>query len=69
MQKKLTTVLAPVLESSEPISSIKMGLHKMFAMAMANIPHNETDNFTAKELQPSYIALCQLLENISTIEE
>jgi hypothetical protein len=35
----------------------------MFALAMSNIPENETDNFTAK-LAPAYLALCQLLENL-----
>jgi hypothetical protein len=40
-----------------------MALHEMFALAMSNIPENETDNFTAK-LAPAYLALCQLLENL-----
>jgi hypothetical protein len=37
-----------------------MALHEMFALAMSNIPENETDNFTAKKLAPAYLALCQL---------
>jgi hypothetical protein len=40
-----------------------MALHEMFALAMSNIPENETDNFTAKKLAPAYL-LCQLLENL-----
>jgi hypothetical protein len=68
MNKELIDLVAPVLESKESISTIKMGLHKMFALAMANIPENETDNFTAKQLQPAYLALCELLENVSNLE-
>lgn len=67
MEKKLIDLLVPVLESKESISTIKMGLHKMFAMAMSNIPDNETDNFTAKELKPTYLAMCELLENIGNM--
>jgi hypothetical protein len=36
-----------------------VALHEMFALAMSNIPENETDNFTAKKLAPAYLALCQ----------
>jgi hypothetical protein len=32
-----------------------MALHEMFALAMSNIPENETDNFTAKA---RHILLC-----------
>jgi hypothetical protein len=39
-------------------------LHEMFCCTVANAPHDESDNFTAKKLQPFYLALCEVLENL-----
>lgn len=47
----------------------RMLLHEMFANTVASAPDDETDNFTAKKLTPFYLALCQLLENIDSIDE
>jgi hypothetical protein len=41
-----------------------MALHEMYALAVSNVPEDETDNFTAKKLKPTYLALCDLMENI-----
>jgi hypothetical protein len=60
--------LAPILESALSISQHSMALHEMFALAMSNIPDNETENFTAKKIMPAYIAFCQVLENIRQFE-
>jgi hypothetical protein len=68
MNTHLNLILQPVIESALTLSQHRMALHKMFAMAMANIPDDETDNFTAKELLPAYLNLCQLLENLVEIE-
>jgi hypothetical protein len=47
----------------------RMLLHEMFAHTVASAPDNETDNFTAKKLTPFYLALCEVLENIDSIDE
>jgi hypothetical protein len=53
------TSITPIVESQLSLQEQRMALHEMFALAMSNIPENETDNFTAK-LAPAYLALCQL---------
>lgn len=68
MNHNLKDLLLPIIESELTLSQHRMALHKMFAMAMANIPENETDNFTAKELFPAYLNICQLLENLSIMQ-
>jgi hypothetical protein len=55
---KLTQAITPIVESQLSLQEQRMALHEMFALAMSNIPENETDNFTAK-LAPAYLALCQ----------
>ncbi|MBC5840741.1 hypothetical protein H8R23_04930 [Flavobacterium sp. F-380] len=45
-----------------------MALHRMFTLAVANAPENETDNYTAKTLSPAYLALCELLKNVREIQ-
>lgn len=60
--------LAPILESEMSMSEQRMALHEMFALAMSNIPEDETENFTAKKITPAYIALCQLMENMRQFE-
>ena len=59
--------LVPILECELSLSQQRMALNKMFALAMANIPDNETDNFTAKEIMPAYLAISQLMENAEKI--
>ncbi|NRT11541.1 hypothetical protein [Flavobacterium sp. 14A] len=62
--KKQKKKLAPITHSNITVGAFKMGLNKMFAMAMSNIPENETDNYTAKELTPAFLGISELLENI-----
>ena len=68
MNESYKGALAPILECEISLSQQRMALHKMFALAMANIPDNETDNFTARELLPAYLAFCQTMENIEKLE-
>ena len=39
----------------------------MFTSSVCNAPDNETDNFTAKEITPFYLALCETLENLDRL--
>jgi hypothetical protein len=55
----LNQTITPIVESQLSLQEQRMALHEMFALAMSNIPENETDNFTAKKLAPAYLALCQ----------
>jgi hypothetical protein len=67
MNEKLTQAITPIVESQLSLQEQRMALHEMFALAMSNIPENETDNFTAKKLAPAYLALCQFLENLEGV--
>jgi hypothetical protein len=64
MSTELHRVISPLIESGISLREQRMALHEMFALAVTNVPDNETDNFTAKRLKPVYIALCEVLENI-----
>lgn len=68
MKNELKRIIAPLIESESSLSEQRMALHEMFALAVTNIPDNETDNFTAKKLKSTYLALCQLLENVQKIQ-
>jgi len=67
---------APILsleEAIEPLCSIsfssqRMLLHKMFTLAVCAAPDDEIDNYTAKELTPFYLALCETLENLEKLK-
>jgi hypothetical protein len=43
MNEKLTAI-TPIVESPLSLQEQRMALHEMFALAMSNIPENETDN-------------------------
>lgn len=68
MNLELQNALKPLLESEVAPSQQRMALHEMFALAMSNIPDNETDNFTAKKLAPVYLILCEVLENVERLK-
>ena len=68
MNENLKGALAPIMECELSLSQQRMVLHEMFALAMANIPENETENFTAKKIYPAYLAFCQFLENVSSLD-
>lgn len=57
-------VLEPLLMCSIPLSEQRLRLSQMFALAVSNAPDNETDNFTAKNLTPVFLALLETLENL-----
>jgi hypothetical protein len=44
-----------------------MALHEMFALAMSNIPENETDNFTAKKTSTGISCFVPVLENLEGV--
>jgi hypothetical protein len=67
MNLELHNAVKPLLDCEVPPRQQRMALHQMFALAVANIPDNETDNFTAKNLMPVYLALCEVLENVQEI--
>lgn len=64
MSEKLKEFIKPLTESETSLKDHKLALHQLFTLAVTNIPDNETENFTAKKLSPTYLALCELLENI-----
>ncbi|MFW0737575.1 hypothetical protein [Flavobacterium sp. T12S277] len=68
MIKKLENVINPVLQSPLTLKEQRLILNEMFALAMSNIPENETDNFTAKKITPVFLALSELLENASALD-
>lgn len=67
MNKELDQILRPLTDCECSLRAQRMALHQMFAAAVANAPENETDNFTAKRLKPTYLALCELLENVQEL--
>jgi hypothetical protein len=65
----LDQAIQPIVECKINFSNQRMLLHEMFAIAVSNAPDDELDNWTAKRITPFYLALCQLLENIDSIED
>lgn len=53
-----------MIECECSLKEHRMALHEMFALAVTNIPDDETENFTARKLKPTYLALCEFLENL-----
>ncbi len=68
MKNDLPRVISPLIECECSLKEQRMALHEMFSLAVANAPDDETDNFTAKKLKPTYIALCHLMENVQEIQ-
>lgn len=68
MNEELLSIISPLIHCECSLKEQRMALHKMFALAVANAPENETDNFTAKELMPAYLALCSVLENVQEVQ-
>jgi len=64
MKNELSRIIAPVMECESSLREQRMALHEMFALAVTNIPDGEIENFTARKLKPTYLALCELLENL-----
>ena len=75
MTQKTTPSTPPITsveKAIEPLSLIafssqRMLLHKMFTLAVCAAPDDELDNFTARELTPFYLALCETLENLEKL--
>lgn len=64
MKNDLPQIIRPLIESSSSLREHRMALHEMFALAVSNIPENETENFTARKLTPTYLVLCEFFENL-----
>jgi hypothetical protein len=67
MNEQLALIISPIMDNEISIREQKLALHKMFALAVSNAPENETDNFTAKQIAPTYLALCEFLENVQEL--
>ncbi|MBC5835826.1 hypothetical protein G6N05_05450 [Flavobacterium sp. F372] len=65
----LDQAIKPIVECGVNFRNQRMLLHEMFTSSVANAPDDEIENFTAKRLTPVYLALCNLLENLDSIEE
>lgn len=61
--------ITPVVNCGIPLWRQRLLLNEMFATAVANAPENETDNFTAKEYKPLFLALSETLENLGNIPQ
>lgn len=61
--------IAPIVENRINFKQQRMLLHRMFTTAVSNAPDNESENFTANQLSPFYLSLCELLENLDSIGE
>jgi hypothetical protein len=70
-QNELTIeqTIQPVVELKINFRNQRMLLNEMFASTVSNAPDDEIDNWTAKRITPFYLALCQLLENIDSIDD
>lgn len=69
MNEKLRNVIRPILENQISLKDQRLILNQMFALAVTNIPENEIDNFTAKRMTPVFLALSELLESASEIDQ
>nr|WP_315245184.1 hypothetical protein [uncultured Flavobacterium sp.] len=68
MNENLLTLIRPITENPLSLKEQRLILNQMFALAVSNIPDNETDNFTAKKMMPVFLSLSEFLENVSQIE-
>jgi len=68
MNEKIQNIIRPITENQLSLSEQRLILNQMFALAVSNIPENETENFTAKKLMPVFLALSELLENASQLD-
>jgi len=68
MSEKIQNIISPILESHLTLKEQRMILNQMFALAVSNIPDNETENFTAKKMMPVFLALNEVLENASQLD-
>lgn len=64
MGKKLNKTIRPLMECEVSLKEQRKALREMFALAISNIPENETDNFTAKRLTPVFLSLSEMLDNM-----
>lgn len=68
MNENLLHAIRPIIDSPLSLKEQRLALNQMFALALSNIPENETDNFTAKKLMPVFLALSEVLENLAEEE-
>jgi hypothetical protein len=68
MNEKIQNIIRPITESQLSLSEQRLILNQMFALAVSNIPDNETENFTAKKMSPVFLALSEFLENLSQLD-
>lgn len=74
-QEKNTQVLtidqaiAPIVQLGINFREQRKLFHQMFTISVANAPDDELDNWTAKQLSPFYLAMCELLENLDDVDD
>ncbi len=61
--------IQPIVECGVNFRNQRMFLHEMFTSCVANAANDEVENFTAKRLTPFYLAMCNLLENLDSIDD
>lgn len=59
--KSVYEAVEPIIFSGVPFPEQKMVLDNMFAATVSNAPEDETDNFTAKEASPVFLAISEFL--------
>ena len=62
MSKK---AIQSLMDCGVSVSELKLAVNEMYASSVCNAPANEVDNFTARKLTPSFLALCTFLEIVS----
>lgn len=63
----LEQAIVPIVRCHINFRDQRKLLHQMFVLSVANAPDDELDNWTARQLSPFYLAMCELLENLDTI--
>jgi hypothetical protein len=65
----IENAISPIVQNGLSLKEQRLLLHRMFTLAVTNAPDNESENFTANQLTPFYLSLCETLENLGSITE
>ena len=60
----LERIIEPLFEEDVNLEDHKNNLDRMFALAVQHAPDDEIDNFTAKKLSPTFLALARALVHV-----
>lgn len=67
--KELLEALDPLLMCGDDILQVKLYLDQMLIETLKHADDDEMDNFTARELAPTFMALSETLINLHRIPE